>query len=60
MIAKVSDLAAKVLIEGWYQENCREHTLADTHFPAKAGDVVDLDCAYLIREVDGWYISNYV
>lgn len=59
MRAKVSDLAARVLIEGWYMsEPGMSREDAAIHFPRKTGDVVDLDCGVLEAHPDGWYVRE--
>lgn len=59
MRAKVSDSAARVLIEGWYSsEPGMSLEDAQIHFPRKTGDVVDLDCVILEALADGWYVRE--
>jgi hypothetical protein len=61
MLAKISDLAARVLVEGWYatepgftKEDAKAHL-----DPPREGDEFDLDCCLLLRKADGWYVRPY-
>ena len=64
MKAKISQLAARTMIEGWYAQECENNIAADcaaAHFnpTGGVGDFFDLDCgSWLVCEPDGWYVTN--
>jgi len=63
MIAKISDLAARIIIKQWYEignDFAAEYVAkcVDTHFPLKDGDIFDCDFFTLIAKSDGWYVSD--
>lgn len=59
MIAQISELAARILIEEWFnQEPGMQRADAQIYFPPTVGDWFDLDGAYLIYQEDGWYVAT--
>jgi hypothetical protein len=65
MISQINELAARILIEGWYKHHLGPDESPESiqecvnqHFPPKPFDRFDLDYATLTYKQDGWYLKD--
>lgn len=64
MKAKISDLAARIMIKSWYDDAMDDASeqykdeCVRSHFPGDVDDEFDMDLFLLKHEKDGWYVVH--